>query len=131
MHELAIAQSIFDTVSRRLAEAGWERIDAVGLRIGELTDLVPDALEFGFSVLAGGTPLAATRLEIEPVPITGRCPACARSFAVDRFVFVCPDCGSRDITLLSGDELQIAYLKVETGTAAETAGPAVPTASAS
>jgi hydrogenase nickel incorporation protein HypA/HybF len=113
MHELAIAQSVFEHVSRRLGDGTYRRISAVGLRIGALTDLVPDALEFGFAATARGTPLESTRLEIEQVPITGRCRSCARSFPVERFVFACPGCGTREITVESGNEIEIAYLKVE------------------
>lgn len=113
MHELAIAQSIFENAARRQREDGYLRIQAIGLRVGALTDLVPDSLEFGFRAMAHGTPLEETALEIERVLITGRCNSCGTSFSVDSFAFVCPDCESRDITLLSGNELEISYFRVE------------------
>jgi len=113
MHELAVAQAIIEKVEQWRQSEGGLRISAVGVRIGLLTDLVPDSLEFGFEALTSGTRFENTRLEIERVPITGRCAGCGQSFTVESFLFVCPECGGRDVALLSGNELDISYLCVE------------------
>ncbi|UCG61124.1 MAG: hydrogenase maturation nickel metallochaperone HypA [Candidatus Zixiibacteriota bacterium] len=51
MHELAIANSIMNTVLTEADKQNLKSIIAVGLRIGALTDVVPEALEFGFGAL--------------------------------------------------------------------------------
>ena len=48
MHELAIAQSVVEFLEKEQTRRGLAAIKAVGLRIGEMSDLVPEALEFGF-----------------------------------------------------------------------------------
>ncbi|MGD8605331.1 MAG: hydrogenase maturation nickel metallochaperone HypA, partial [Anaerolineales bacterium] len=65
MHELAIADSIFRTVLAEIDKNGYARVSAIGLRIGLLTDVVPEALTFGFEAIARGTSLEHTGLKIE------------------------------------------------------------------
>jgi len=115
MHELAIANSVANTVLDEVKKHNYRSVTAIGLRIGALSDVVPEALEFGFSAIVSGTPLEATRLEIESVPVTGRCSGCKESFEVKGFVFACPGCGSSDITIEKGQELDIAYIEVDDG----------------
>ena len=113
MHEVGIANSIIETILQTMKEKGYARVTTIGLRIGALTDLVPDALEFGFEVMTRGTPLADARLAIEAVPVHGECRSCGKTFDVDQFIFVCPHCSGRDIRMTSGDELEIAYIEVD------------------
>ncbi len=116
MHELGIADSIIKAVIQKMEEAGYARVDVVALRIGALTDIVPDALEFGFDVLTRDTVLENTELKIETVPVRGTCKECGRGFEVNEFIFICPNCESRRIEMSSGDELEIAYIEVDDGT---------------
>lgn len=113
MHELAIANSIMNTVLTEADKQNLKSIIAVGLRIGALTDVVPEALEFGFGALTAGTKLEGTRLKIESVPVAGLCNECHRKFEVEGFIFVCPECGSYDVTVEQGQELDIAYIEVD------------------
>ncbi len=113
MHELAIANSIMNTVLAEAERRNVNSVTAVGLRIGALTDVVPDALQFGFSALTVGTPLEGTRLEIESIPVAGLCDECHRKFDVNGLVFICPECGSQDISVERGQELDIAYIQVD------------------
>ena len=113
MHELAIADSIFRTVLAEIDKNGYARVSSIGLRIGLLTDVVSEALTFGFEAIARGTPLEHTRLEIERIPIIGRCRTCGSENQIERYLFVCPHCGSRDIDMIQGGELDIAYIEID------------------
>jgi len=113
VHELSAAQAIVDFLQRENSRRGRCRIRAVGLRIGELTDLVPEALQFGFEVITRGGPFDGVRLEIEAVPLEARCSACARSFGINDYIFACPDCGSGKIEILKGQEMDIGYIEID------------------
>jgi len=116
MHELAIAQNIVDHVLTQIELHSYQRVETVALRIGDLTDIVPEALEFGFEVSTRETVLADTRLRIETVPIRCSCDECGTAFVVaDRFLFQCPNCGSYSVTVLQGTELEIAFLEIDDG----------------
>ena len=113
MHELAVANSIVNTVLEEAAKQNLGPVTAIGLRIGALSDIVPEALEFGFTAITAGTPLEGAKLEIENVPVKGECGDCKKVFEVQGFVFVCPGCDSSNIKVAAGQELDIAYIEVD------------------
>jgi hydrogenase nickel incorporation protein HypA/HybF len=51
---------------------------------------------------------------IETPPVRFRCSDCAHEFSADDVQFSCPSCGGTRIKLISGDELEIVNLEVET-----------------
>jgi hydrogenase nickel incorporation protein HypA/HybF len=104
MHELAITQSVVDMVVERMA---GRRIATVRVRVGELSGVVPDAMLFCYDVLTAGTDLEGSRLEIERTPGIGHCRDCDQDFALPDLIMLCP-CGSADVALLGGRELEVA-----------------------
>jgi hydrogenase nickel incorporation protein HypA/HybF len=113
MHELTLAESIVNTVTRAIENRPQSRVLIVRVKIGELSEIVPDSLQFGFESLIIDTPLAGAKLEIEKVPIVGKCVKCGHEFTVEEFLFICPQCFSSDITMIQGDELEIVNLEME------------------
>jgi hydrogenase nickel incorporation protein HypA/HybF len=115
MHELGIASAILDEVHAEMKSRGEARPQRVGLRIGELTAVDPEALRFAFEVLTKDTNFQGLALDIEIRPLRHRCPSCTHEFDVKDYVFACPRCGSLKTECIGGDELDIAYLEVEDG----------------
>ena len=114
MHEVGIAQAIIESVVARLREGGVRgRVRAVHLRVGRMSTVVPDNLRFSFGVLAKDSELRDAALEIEEVPVRALCRACGGRFEVDEPCFLCGQCGSPDLEILSGTELVIDALDVE------------------
>ena len=108
MHELAITQSVVDTITERTSGA---RVTLVRLDIGKLSGVVPEAVAFCFELVADGTPLHAARLEINEPAGRARCRSCAAEIGLDQFILLCP-CGSADVEVLSGQELAIRSVEV-------------------
>ena len=115
MHELAIAESIIKTVLDEAERQKLGHIRRISVRVGALTDIVPDALQFGFEAASTDTELQETELEINTVPVAGKCRNCGRDFEVEEHIFVCPGCESFDIETTRGDELDIEYIEVDDG----------------
>lgn len=113
MHELAIAESIYRVVEEERIRRRLGSVQTVVVRVGALSGVVPEALEFSFEAIITDTPLADTRLEIEWIPIQGECRDCGREFDVEDLLFACPFCTSAQIEITRGTELDIAYLEVE------------------
>jgi hydrogenase nickel incorporation protein HypA/HybF len=65
MNELGIANSVLEAVQEEVARRPGAVALKVGVRIGELSGVDPDALAFGFEVLTSGTEWKDLRLEIE------------------------------------------------------------------
>ena len=55
MHELSIAQSLIELACEAALREGGDRIERLNLRIGQLSGVVREALEFSFALAAEGT----------------------------------------------------------------------------
>jgi hydrogenase nickel incorporation protein HypA/HybF len=106
MHELAIATSVVEAVCAR---AAGRRVHVVTLRIGALTAVVPSAMQFCFDLAVEGTVAFGARLAIVPVAAAGSCRVCGVAGEIDGLL--CP-CGSADVEVTAGRELQIVSMEV-------------------
>ena len=109
MHELALAQAVAEQVDNR---AGGRPVRRVEVRIGYLRQVVPDALAFSWEMLTEGTDLESAKLVIEHIPATVLCKACGIESTLDWPVLACATCESHDVELLTGDELELAWIDV-------------------
>jgi hydrogenase nickel incorporation protein HypA/HybF len=114
MHEAALAQRIIDTVTETV-QAGvvQGRVRSVCLRVGRLTSVMPENLQFMFDVLSRDTPLSGVSLRIENVPLRCGCRTCGVESELDQPFLSCPACGSSNVDVLSGRELLIDALEVD------------------
>jgi hydrogenase nickel incorporation protein HypA/HybF len=108
MHELAIAESVIDTVTQRLPDA---KVTCVHLEIGPLSGVVPDSIRFCFDLATEGTGLAGAALKITEPPARCLCRSCGKEFQPDSPIVLCP-CGSPDAAVLSGEQLKILSVSV-------------------
>jgi hydrogenase nickel incorporation protein HypA/HybF len=108
MHELAITESVVESVTQRFS---CSRVTRVVLEVGALSGVVPDAIRFCFDVCAQGTPLQGASLDIVPIPARTRCAACQDEFEIVDGIGLCR-CGSADLVFLSGRELRIKAVEV-------------------
>ena len=111
MHELAIAQSVVESV---LARTGDQRVMVVRLRIGRLAGVVRDAFEFSFELATAGSPIEGAVLEIEEPEGLLKCRRCDRVSARNDLILLC-ECGSADVEVISGRELEIVSVRVAEG----------------
>ncbi|HEX3747885.1 MAG TPA: hydrogenase maturation nickel metallochaperone HypA [Bryobacteraceae bacterium] len=113
MHELSIAMSILDAVQEEVDRHGYPGIEAVHLRVGDLSGVVPGALSAAYEMAAEMTPFAGSRLVIETVPVVIHCARCACDRPVDTVrVMCCPECGDPSNQLVQGRELEVQALEV-------------------
>lgn len=107
MHELSIAQSVVDAV---VARTGDRQVTWVRVRIGRLAGVVRDAFEFSFELATEGTPLEGAGLEIEEPEGRLHCRCCGGLSPRDDLILLC-ECGSADVEVVSGHELEIVSVQ--------------------
>ena len=112
MHELSIAHAVVSTVVDALPSPD-ARVTQVRLRIGELSGVVPQALEFAYDVAAEGTRLADAALIIERSPIVIDCPTCGPQELSTAHDFRCPVCARPCGAVIGGEELEILDITLE------------------
>ena len=113
MHEVGIAASILESVETEARRRPEAQFAAVGVRIGELSNVDRDALAFAFEALTRNTPLDHLKLEVEWCPRRQKCLDCQEEFAVKEFDLSCPKCRGNKTSCIGGTELDIAYLELE------------------
>ena len=125
MHEFSLMTGILEAVNASAQAHRATRVLEIRLVIGEMAEVVPEALEFAFEVLSADTASAGAKLAIRAVRPRSRCLACGGEFEHDRYHRVCPQCSSLATELLAGRELYIASIEVEDGPA-QSKAPAQP-----
>lgn len=114
MHETVMAQQIADELVRLAGHHKATRLTRVLLKVGGMRQVVPDLLTFALAATLADTPAAGAEFVIEAVPPTARCRKCGREFTAERWNYLCPGCGSGDVQGLTGDELIIESVTMET-----------------
>jgi hydrogenase nickel incorporation protein HypA/HybF len=113
VHELSVSSAIVDTVVRH---AEGRRVTAVRVRLGRLRQVVPASLAFYFELVSRETVCDGARLEQELVPAALRCDGCGHEWEIDMPFFRCPVCESAQVTVVTGEELEVASIEVEEAT---------------
>lgn len=119
MHELSIAQCLVDAACDAARSEGSGRVKRLTARIGVLSGVVKEALQFSFGLAAEGTACEGAVLSIEDVGVSVLCRRCDGPRALpDGWHFVCPVCGAATGELLTGRELELVSVEIEADAAA-------------
>ena len=114
MHETGIAWSILETAKNEAARAGGP-LTGVGVRLGEMSGVVAEALCFAFDALKAEAGVADAELVVEGVPVEALCPQCGSTTRPEgELILWCPGCGS-PMRIVSGEQMEIAWIEVQTG----------------
>jgi hydrogenase nickel incorporation protein HypA/HybF len=107
---MSITQSVVEICQEN---AGGRQVLAVTMEIGELSGIVPEAVEFCFAACSAETLLEGARLEIIRIPGVGQCLDCDMEFPRRSLFDPCPGCNGYRISQTSGEELRVRDLEVE------------------
>ena len=122
MHELSIAASLVELINQQIEQpVGNEQgeglreshVLSVQLSIGVLSCINPESLRFCFQKLTERTPLQATRLDIQIVPVRVYCEVCKSLETLEGFQqFCCPRCQRPCSDIRSGQELDLESIEL-------------------
>ena len=91
---------------------GVSAVGDVTVKVGRLSGVVPDSLQFGWDIVRQGTVLAEAELVIEDDPVVVWCPVGDHALTLEGMVFRCDehDCPTPEV--LSGERLEIVRFTV-------------------
>jgi hydrogenase nickel incorporation protein HypA/HybF len=114
MHELGIMQGVMEAATTAAKDAGALKLTHVTLVVGEMTEAIPDALQFAFEALCEGNDFyEGATLEVKMVKPKSICLECGEEYTHDRFHMFCPKCDSFATQLIEGRELNIESIEVD------------------
>jgi|SRR5580704_7974098 hydrogenase nickel incorporation protein HypA/HybF len=114
MHELSIVSSVVDQVIETLNAYPGARVKEVRLRLGALSAVIEDSLQFCYGIAAEGTPLEGSVLIVKVLPIIMHCDSCNADVELPGVQsFRCPQCDTPVSDLRQGRELEIESIEIE------------------
>lgn len=88
-------------------------MEVVRVQVGALRQVVPETLTFCWGIVRDQRDLAGAELELEWVPAVVDCRSCrTRSEVTSRWSVMCPECGSAEVEIVSGEEFLVASLEL-------------------
>lgn len=112
VHELSLCHAIAGAVK---PHAGGRHVDVVRVQVGALRQVVPESLEFCWSLVCQHLDdgMADAELQLEFVPAEVACQTCRQSTQIQsRWSVCCPECGSADVEVLRGNEFLVTSVDV-------------------
>ncbi|BBY67204.1 hydrogenase maturation nickel metallochaperone HypA [Mycolicibacterium helvum] len=110
MHELSLCQAIAGVVR---PHAVGRHVDIVRVQVGALRQVVPESLEFCWSLLREHEGMPDAELELEFIAAEVVCRSCGQRCEIaSRWSVLCPLCDSADVEVVRGDEFLVTSLDV-------------------
>jgi hydrogenase nickel incorporation protein HypA/HybF len=114
MHELSVCMSLLEQVQAIAAERGASRVTQIELKVGPLSGVESELLRNAWPMASAGTIAMDAEFVIEESDITVHCDACGVDTAAKANRLVCRDCGDFRTTVVSGDEMILQRVELET-----------------
>lgn len=114
MHELAVAQALVEQVDAVIRKHGASQVSRIRVRIGPLAGVVPELLASAFPLAAADSRMQHAELDLVAAPITVRCQSCGAETEAAMNRLVCGACGDWHTQVISGDELLLESVELET-----------------
>ncbi len=113
MHEMSLCEGVLQVLESEAQKQGFEKVKSVWLEIGDLAGVEIEAMEFCFDAVTRNSLADGAQLNIINVPGLAWCMQCSKNVSVKQRFDECPDCGSFQLQVTSGEEMRIKELEVE------------------
>lgn len=116
MHELPITKSIFKSVIEKAQSVGAIAVRKVVLEIGVLRDFIPEFVQKYWDYITPGSIAEGSLVDIREIDATAKCGKCGTVYGIDTQNLEgakCPECGYEFGTLVTGRELKIVGIEIE------------------
>lgn len=114
MYELAICQDVMTQVEQIARQHQAVNIVRIELQVGPLSGVEVQLLEAAFPIACAGTLAEQAELAIEATPIRVKCNSCHEQSIVSQNNLVCRHCGDWQTQLVSGDEMILKRIEMNT-----------------
>lgn len=113
MHELSLCQDMMDQVMAIAHQNRAEKVLRIIVRIGPLSGVEAQLLESAFTISRAGTLAEDAELVTETQAVRVYCGVCGTESEATVNNLLCRQCGDCDTRLVSGDELILARVELQ------------------
>ena len=113
MHELAVTKGLLKICLEEGEEYKVKKINKINIKVGELTDLVPDCISYYFNIVAKGTIAENTEINVERIPVEINCNECGYKGVIGKNNHICPKCNGMRYEITKGREFYLDTMEVD------------------
>jgi hydrogenase nickel incorporation protein HypA/HybF len=113
MHELSITEGILKIAVDEAQKHNARKVSVIKVKMGQLSDLLPDCINYYFDIISKGTIAEGAAISIERIPAKAKCDECGGFSKLDIRNFRCENCGSQKLKIIQGNEFYIDSLEVD------------------
>lgn len=114
MHELSVCLSLLEQVQAIAAERGASQVTRIAIKVGPLSGVESGLLRNAWPMASAGTIAVDAEFIIDEAAIVVRCSACNADTPARANRLVCGECGDFRTTVVSGDEMILQSVELET-----------------
>lgn len=114
MHELAVTEDILKISLEEAEKYHANRVSDIFLTIGRLSSIVDDSVQFYWDHISKDTLCEGAILHFNRPPAIFKCNKCGQEYEIWDDLLPCPTCGSFDLEILSGNEMQVDHIEIVT-----------------
>lgn len=114
MHELSVCLSLLEQVTSIAAERSAAKVTRIELNVGPLSGVEAELLRNAYPLAAAGTIAENAELIIHSAEIVVQCTSCDAETKATPNRLVCGQCGDFRTRVVSGDEMILQSLELET-----------------
>ena len=115
MHEMSVCLALLDQVRAIAADRQAPRATRIELDIGPLSGVEADLLRNAWPIASAGTIAAGADLIINVADVVVRCTQCDVETEARPNRLLCGSCGDFRTTVVTGDEMILRRVELETG----------------
>ena len=112
MHELAVTEIILEIVTQANKESAATKVTDIYLRLGQLSSIVDESVQFYWDVISQGTLAEGAQLHFTHIPARLRCKDCGTEFDLTEELTPCPSCQSIALEIIQGEEFQVDAIEI-------------------
>ncbi len=113
MHEVSLAQSIVEMVAERARSEGARVVRRIGIAVGALGHVEPEALVFCLHSAARGTALEGAAFDLTTPPGQAFCFDCGGEVTIAARGLPCPECGGHALRVSGGEDLKVTHMEID------------------
>ncbi len=113
MHEFSLVRSLLEQVDRIVVSNHGRTAVEVRVELGPLSGVEPLLVKEAFTQLVAASHHRDAVLVIDEVPLTARCQSCHTEFELEGFRFLCPNCDSRETSVIRGDKFRLMDVTID------------------
>ena len=112
MHELSVTESVLEIACKHAKNAQASIVTDIYLVIGRLSSIVDDSVMFYWEMISKDTICEKAQLHFKRIPAELVCLECNKKYKLNDYLTPCPNCGSANVRVLSGDEFNIESIEI-------------------